>query len=64
MLGITKIVVTKCMNILVSLHIICIPSLLVFKMSNFTRKIWRRKSKMIMRWAGEKFQSPFNYIHP
>ena len=37
---------------------------MVFKMSNFMHKIWGRKSKKILHWAGEKFQSPFNYIHP
>ena len=51
-------------QILASLHIICIPSLLVFQMSNFTLKICGRKSKKTMCQAGEKFQNLFNYIHP
>ena len=46
------------------MHIICISSLLVFKMFNFMYKIWERKSMKITGLTGKKFQSPFNYIHP
>ena len=41
-----------------------VPAFLAFKMSNFTRKIWGRKSKKITHRAWERFQSPFNHIHP
>ena len=51
-------------KILASLHIICIPSLLFFKMLNFMHEIWARRLKKITRWAGGKFQSPLNYINP
>ena len=42
-------------KILVSLHISCIPSLSVFRMSNFTHNIWGRKRKHHV-WLRKNFK--------